>query len=105
MSGGITDPVPFDAGDRGQVVDRAKTARRVQGEQDAITKGLMSTTHGRAWVYARLADAQVFASCFSDNALHMARMEGERNAGLKLLADVMRAASEDYVTMITEHKG
>lgn len=67
-------------------------------------KLLMDTTHGRRVVWRILEAGRVFSSTFSVESLHMAFMEGQRNAGLSILADVMEVAPKKFQVMMLEAK-
>lgn len=67
-------------------------------------KDLMDTAHGRRVVWRILEAGRVFSSTFSVEALHMAFMEGQRNAGLSILADVMEVAPKKFQVMMLEAK-
>lgn len=67
-------------------------------------KLLMDTAHGRRVVWRILESGRVFASTFSVEALNMAFMEGQRNTGLSILADVMEVAPKKFQVMMLEAK-
>lgn len=67
-------------------------------------KWLMSSKRGRRIVFRQLEQAGVFRSSFNTNALQMSFNEGNRNAGLQLLAVITEHASERYAEMIEESK-
>ena len=56
-------------------------------ELDAITQ-LMRNRAGRRWMYGFLTSCHVYHSSFDRNALVMAELEGERNAGLMLISEL-----------------
>jgi hypothetical protein len=98
--------VPYDTADP-QVVNtaRKKAARLRRGRLDVVA-GLMGLAEGRAWVYDFLESCHCFSTSFVQGDPHATSFkEGERNPGLRLLADVMAAAPDQYVTMCKESKG
>jgi hypothetical protein len=97
-------PDLYNAADPAKVQGRQSKAKREQAEADSALRNLLNTTPGRRWVWQLLCECGVFASSFRDSALVMAFEEGKRNVGLRLLADVMRVAPEQYQTMAEENR-
>jgi len=62
----------------------------------------MADPAGRKWLYNHLATLHVFTTSFASNALVMAHAEGERNAGLRLVADMAEANPDMYLQMLKE---
>lgn len=79
-------------------------ARLVAKLADDDMKWLMEQKRGRRIVWRQLEDAGVFRSSFNQSASVMAFQEGQRNGGLKLLAQVMRITPASYSTMIEENR-
>lgn len=92
----------YNAGNRKDVRRLEKQARQDEIARQAVITDLMSTVAGRTWVHDRLTAAHIFAPSFSLEALEMAFREGERNAGLQILTDVMQACPQSYVLMMEE---
>ena len=92
----------YNAAERKDVREAAKAARLHDSNRLEIVRGIMSLPAGRHYIYSLLASCHVFASTFSGNALQSAFSEGERNVGLRLLADIMSACPERYLLMIQE---
>ncbi|MDO4642519.1 MAG: hypothetical protein Q4A74_01610 [Cardiobacteriaceae bacterium] len=63
---------------------------------------LMSSEQGRRMVWRLLEAAQVYHTCFHDNALQMARREGRREQGLMLLDLVSNITPNEFLTMQQE---
>jgi hypothetical protein len=97
------EEVPFDAGDAAHVGKRAKDAKRREKERIAVTATLMGHVPGRSWVWAMLSACGVFRTSYDDVAVRMARNEGERNVGLRLLAEIHRVSPEQYLQMVKEN--
>lgn len=97
--------VPFDTSDPVQVnTARKKAARKTRGKLDVVG-AVMEQKEGRSWIYGMLADAHMWTPSYVRGDSHAtAFQEGERNAGLRLLTDVMAAAPQLYVTMVAENK-
>ena len=90
-------------------LDRMERDRKVRARQaDLVLTGdirrVMAIREGRRFVHALLQDAHVWQTCFDQNALQMARMEGERNVGLKLLALLQTACPERILEMLKEEQ-
>lgn len=85
-------------------VNKARTrAGRARREQLEVVGGLMDVVQGRAWLYSVLEGCHVFATSFVPGDPHGTSFkEGERNAGLRVLADIMTAAPDKYVDMVKE---
>lgn len=65
---------------------------------------LMEQKRGRRVVWRILEEAGIYRSVFHTSGSVMAFNEGQRNAGLRLLDQVMRAAPQQYMTMLEEHR-
>jgi len=92
----------YDASDPKQVKERLNQLRVDEAIRDALFRRIMETREGRGWVHALLESAHVWRSSFALDALAMAFAEGERNIGLHVLADLMRAAPDQYLVMVKE---
>jgi hypothetical protein len=99
------EPVPYDGGDPAQVKDKRKRAKRVEEQRLAALRGLMSIPEGRRLVWWHLGLCQIFMSSFRADPYLTAFNEGARNVGLTWLADIMKAAPDEYLTMTKEAKG
>jgi hypothetical protein len=94
----------FDASDPAQVADRKTAAgRRAKAFKDVVT-GLMATASGRAWMCDLLEQCHIFQTSFAGDSMRLAFNEGERNVGLRLLAQVMAASPDAWVLMMKEAK-
>ena len=83
----------------------AKAARARQAQDDTVVQSLMSSEAGRGWVRNLLDACGIFRSTFTGEALQSAFNEGQRNVGLRILADVMRACPDAYIQMMREQNG
>jgi hypothetical protein len=77
-----------------------KQKRQRDIELDDV-KWILSTPQGRRFMWRYLGECGVFKSSFVGQFQTFFN-EGERNVGLKLLADVNDAHPEAYVTMMKE---
>lgn len=74
----------------------------VQQQQDEDFRWLMSDQRGRRIVWRLLSEAGVFQTSFNPEAMTMAFKEGQRTAGLQLLAQVHKLCPDLYTTMMKE---
>lgn len=89
----------------GQEHAKAQAAQRakVQAENEVVDfKWLMGSKRGRRIVWRLLDQAGVFRSSFDPNAARMAFAEGNRNAGLAIIGQVLTHCPELYPTMVKE---
>lgn len=92
----------YDASDPKQVRERLNQLKIDENIRDGLFRKIMETREGRGWMHSLLESAHVWRSSFSLDALAMAFAEGERNFGLQVLADLMRAAPDQYLVMVKE---
>lgn len=98
-------PAPFD-------LEAQEAAKAALDEADRIKrlieiedfKWLMAHKQGRRIVWRLLEKYGVFRSSFSVEPLEMAFLEGQRNDGLRLLADIHEHTPDRYVEMLREQK-
>jgi hypothetical protein len=98
-----TIDVPYDAGDAKQVAERGRKTRREQAEHDTMLKGIMESTPGRRWIWRLLTKCNVFSTSFHENSRVTAFLEGKRDIGLNIIADIMRICPDEYVRMAGEN--
>ena len=65
---------------------------------------MMGNPRGRRIMSRYLDTCHIFETSFSTNLSQTNFAEGERNIGLKLLADVMENADDQYMRMLEENK-
>ena len=70
-------------------------------ELSALTQ-LMRNRAGRRWMYNILANCHVYHTSFDKNALVMAHLEGERNAGLMLITELKALEPDLYIQMLRD---
>lgn len=92
----------YDASNEEDVAAAEEEARLLQTLRDEVVAEIMDTQKGRDWMHGLLTFTGLFETSFDKNALQMAKNEGERNIGLRLLADIHRVCPEQYVVMIQE---
>lgn len=101
--GMANEPETENIGHSSAVQSRKASARTKHNADMKAVSGLMATPQGRGWIYGILERAYLFRSTFTGTS-HGTFNEGMRNLGLGVLADVMEAAPEQYITMIEENK-
>ena len=92
----------LNASDRKSIrsAEKASVLRALQ-DREAVA-AIMSTIPGRAWMWRQLSAAHIFATDFTADALRDAFFAGERNFGLRLLADIMLHCPDAYLQMTKE---
>ena len=76
--------------------------RRAQEQADDL-RWLLSGPRGRRIAWRWLESAGVFRTSFSADALAMAFAEGQRNAGLRLMDQVLAVRPDAYTQMVKEN--
>jgi hypothetical protein len=89
--------MPPNAADRKSVRRLEKAAKFAESQRQQTITTLMSTSFGREWIWDILASCHCFVTTFSGDALTSAFAEGERNVGLRILADILVACPEQYI--------
>lgn len=93
----------FNASDPVQVADKRRKAGRKRKAEEQVVYTIMSTQSGREWMHSLLSSCHCFSSSFTGESLSMAFKEGERNIGLILTAQIMKAAPGEFIQMLKEH--
>src|SRR5262245_21646192 len=94
--------MPYDAGNRKDVRAMEKRAKLEETQRREVISGIMSVAPGRKWMCDLLEHCHIFSTSFSDAAIRMAFMEGQREVGILLLTDIMASCPDEYVTMMGE---
>ena len=99
---GPHDPLDIRAQEelKAQRDTRAKLDQQTEADD---VKWLMSSKRGRRIVWRGLERAGVFRTPFNTNAMLMAHACGEKNEGLKTLAQVLEICPERFTEMLSEH--
>lgn len=80
---------------------------KMQGTRDRElndVRHVLGSIQGRRLIWRYLETCGVFRTSFTGSSQTFFN-EGERNIGLKLLADINEASPESYLTMLKESKG
>ena len=94
-----------NAANRADVRRAEKAAKLAEQQRREVIVAICGTTQGRTYFWTQLEDANVFCSVYDASAQRMAFNEGQRAAGLRLLADIMTAAPEQFIQMMVESNG
>lgn len=96
----------YDASDKEQVDKRKRESGRRRKQAEDVIKTLMATPGGRAWLWEQLTLSHIFATSFvPGDPMASAFQEGQRNFGLRLLAQVTKAAPDAYLLAMKENAG
>lgn len=98
----MSEPTDIQEHDDEAALARKKQELRAHREAEDF-RWIVSTPQGRRFVWEMLAQAGVFRSVFSADALVMAYNEGNRVAGLKLLVKLMNVAPKAHEMMMKEN--
>ena len=97
------DPTDIQAQERDAAASAERNRKAVDVEIDDL-KWLMSNKRGRRFVFRVLERAGVWRLSFNTNALSMAFNEGQRNEGLRLMANITAHCPDRYTEMLEESK-
>ena len=100
----MTEQKPYDPSDEEQVEARGKQRKWTQAQQDLWLSDQLKRYEGRRYFWGLLSDMGVFNNPFHQSNAQTAFNCGMQNAGQRVLADITRAAPEQYVIMMREAK-
>ena len=92
-----------DLSDKKDVAERNARLKSRQRENDDAFTSLLATKQGRQWLFDFLAVSHIFVTTHRGDALASAFAEGERNVGLRLVADTMRLSPHSFTLMLEEN--
>jgi hypothetical protein len=92
----------FNASDPAQVAARRRSAGKKRKANESVVYTIMSTQTGREWMHSLLESCHCFGTSFTGESLTMAFKEGERNIGLMLTAQIMKASPDEFILMLKE---
>jgi hypothetical protein len=99
--------MPDFATDDDKGVSRKRSRSQVDRQiTETVIRRLMSDQIGRRWIWLELASMHIFTTInyFGEDAERRTYFAGgERNVGLRLLANVMRLCSKEYVLAMEEN--
>lgn len=95
------DPLDVRGQERAKA-DKDSREKLVRENEEVDVKWLMGSKRGRRIVWRLLDRAGVFRLSFNTNAMQMAFAEGNRNEGLRTLAQIHALCPELYPVMVKE---
>jgi len=91
-----------NAADRKSIRAAEKASRLADRDRGDVIRNLMSTSSGRRYIWDKLTSSHIFATSYSSDPIAMAFAEGERNAGLLLLNDIIQWCPEQFILAMRE---
>lgn len=92
----------YNAANRAQIRQAEKAAKIAEANRRAVLATITGTTEGRQYLWDSLSEAHIFSNVYDDNPSRMAFLVGERNAGLRLLAELVKYCPEEFIQMMRE---
>lgn len=92
-----------NAADKEQVKAAERKSKWKREDEIADMKQLLEEPAFRRFIWRYLTDCNMFQTSFTGNSQTFF-LEGQRNVGLKIMADINDANPEAYLTMIRESK-
>ena len=92
----------YNAADRKHIRAAEKAAAIAERQHREVVVEMMATPQRRRYIWEKLAEAHVFSVPFYSDSGQMYFSEGERNAGTKLLADIMECCPEQFILAMRE---
>lgn len=97
-------PLVKNAADESQIRS-AEVKKKIQEDNEHNDlKYILDSEQGRRFIWKQLERCGVFKSSFTGSS-ETYFLEGQRNIGLKLLADVMACDPQAYLKMYIKNKG
>lgn len=101
----LDEPDPTDTAAQEELRERQADEDRARRDQDVEDlKWLLADKRGRRFFWRLLTLTHMFHTSFSLHNGDMSRMEGERNIGLQLWADLHEHAPNAYSQMVKEQR-
>lgn len=97
------DPLDTHGQERDKAADAERSRANAERDVDDL-KWLMSNKRGRRFVFRVLERARVYSPSFNTNALVMAFTDGQKNEGVRLLAQLTTHCPDRYLEMLEESK-
>jgi len=91
-----------DVSDEKQVRTARRSALAEEREDGERLSLFLGNPIARRWMWKLLENCHTFGTSFSDNPYRTAFQEGERNVGIRILADIMRYCPNQYSVMCQE---
>lgn len=97
-----TEHDPIDDNETSRAHAKAVAHIERQAEQEDLRK-VMSTKNGRRFVYRLIERAGIHRTTFRESPTESAFLEGQRDFGIFIEAEVNAACPNHYLTMLKEH--
>lgn len=92
----------YDASNRKDIRKAEKESALGDARRIAFLRQSLSSAEGREWFYDFLNSCHLFADPFTGDALWEAYAKGERNIGLRVFAEIIANAPDQYLRMMRE---
>lgn len=91
-----------EAQEQAREEQRKRDEKRLEKRLDRL-KAVLSTEEGRAFLWMLMEDCNIFAPVFDTDHAVMARREGARQVGLRIMAESSAQFPDLYTRMATEN--
>ena len=91
-----------NAADEEQVKEASRKSKSLRERELDDVRSILAIPEGRRFIWRYLTECHMFESSLSSDPLAMAAMEGERNIGLKLHADILATDPSAFLEMQAE---
>lgn len=96
---------PTDLGAQQKAREAAEREAKARREREiADFRWLMQDERGRGFIWRLMREGRVFHSSFDADPLVMARNEGKRDQGLRLVNELLELCPEKWLEMINDQK-
>ena len=98
----VRKEAPFNAGDPEAVRDRRESAKRGDEARVRGLRYILANQDAREWLWDLMGFTGLNKTSFTGNSQTFF-LEGQRNVGLKIQADIVKHSPESMVAMMKEH--
>lgn len=99
----LPEEPPYDASDEAQVQKRRRAAGNRAAAQKLALRKFLDMPAGRQWIWDLLESCHLYETSFDFQNPHATSFrEGERNVGLRVLADIEKHAPQALRLMMNE---
>lgn len=85
-----------------QVKARNRKAKDREDQETEDLRSILSTEHGRRFLWTELSRCRVFQTAFHSEQLVFAHNEGRRSAGVELMARIIETDAKAWILMQQE---
>ena len=93
---------PFDANDPDAVRQRRESSKRTEEARIRGLRVILASTDARTWLWDLLGSTGLYKSSFTGNSQTFF-LEGQRNIGLMIQADIVKHSPDALLSMMKEH--